>query len=333
MSQNSKKITRGISKEFAEEFKKCELHKLCKENGNDTLIAVRNNYINVYYNCDSISKVKFKSGTICCEIDKYYLDGKHYKSNDKEKSFKTDAKLISDEFETIKKNSSNKSTDEKKAQSKLVLLNNSNSNSNWYCIDVEYVKQFKNQNERNESGFNGRFDIIAVSKSTPHRVALIELKYGAGSMGGKSGVFKHVKDFLKFKENKYFEDHLKSEMIEIIKSLKYLDPNTPINEPSQEDLLVPEYFFITIDNNAKSKSGFTPKQTMAGYLFSEKRWGCKRLSKKDSVEAVFGDITKKSNKICATFLFSKATLDTLEINDIIDGEYDERIIPEEAINH
>ncbi len=123
---------------------------------------------------------------------------------------------------------------------------------------------------------------------------------------------------------------IKSEIIEIIKSLKYLDPDTPINEPLQEELFEPEpeYFFITIDNNSKEATGITPKQTMAGYLFSKKRWECKKLSKQDSVETEFGDITKKNSKICATFLFSKATLDTLEINDIIDGKYDERIIPE-----
>jgi hypothetical protein len=327
MAQNFNKITRGISKEFAEAFKNCELHKLWRKNRNDTLLAVRNNYMNIYYNCDSIAKIEFINDTICCKIDKYYLNGKHYKSNDKEKHFKTDAKLIYDKFEIIKKNSEKKSTNEKKVQSKLVLLNNSNRSSNWYCIDVEYVKQFKNKNEKKESGYNGRFDIIAVSKSTPHRVALIELKYGAGSMGGKSGVFKHVEDFFKFKEKKYFENHLKLEIIEIIKSLKYLDPDAPINKPLQEDLLVPEYFFITIDNNAKNANKSTPKQTMAGYLFSKKRWDCKKLSKADSVETVFGEITKKSNKICATFLFSKATLDTLKINDIIDGKYDERIIP------
>jgi hypothetical protein len=66
---------------------------------------------------------------------------------------------------------------------------------------------------------------------------------------------------------------------------------------------------------------------MAGYLFNEKRWGCKRLSTKKSIESQFGDITKKDNKFCATFLFSKDTLDKIGITDIIDGGYDERIIP------
>jgi hypothetical protein len=327
MAKKISKITRGISKEFAEAFKKCELHKLCRENSEDMLIAVRNNYMNIYYNCDSIAKIKFKNDAIFCTIDRYYLDGKHYKGEDKEKLFKASAKLICDNFEIIKKHSDKKAINEKKAQSKLVLLNNNNNKSNWYCIDVEYVKQFKSKEDKDASKFNGRFDIIAVSKSAPHRVALIELKYGADSMGGKSGVLKHVEDFLKFKEKKYFESHLKLEIIEIIKSLKYLDPNAPINVPLQEGLLEPEYFFITIDNNAKDINECTPKETMAGYLFSEKRWGCKRLSTKPA-ESQFGDITNKNNKICATFLFSNATLETLDIKDIIDGKYDETIFPE-----
>nr|WP_320120392.1 hypothetical protein [uncultured Marinifilum sp.] len=66
---------------------------------------------------------------------------------------------------------------------------------------------------------------------------------------------------------------------------------------------------------------------MAGYLFENKKWKCKKLSSKPFIEANFGDITKKNNKFQATFLFSKATLDNMEIKDIIDGDYDERIIP------
>ena len=67
---------------------------------------------------------------------------------------------------------------------------------------------------------------------------------------------------------------------------------------------------------------------MASYLFNEKgRWGSKRLSTK-RVEPDFGDVTKKSNKFHATFLFSNSTNVNLSIKDIIDGEYDEKIYPQ-----
>lgn len=324
-----KKITRGITKDFTEAFKQSELYKLYGEHKDELIIGVRNNYLNLYYNCDNIAKIEYKKRVkkIVCEIDKYYLDGNHYNSKEKEKRYKIEQNEICKQYEVIKKHSNAKATPEKKAQSKLVLLNDGNKDSNWFCIDVEYVKQFNNQKEKKESDFNGRFDIIALSKDKPHRVALIELKYGNGAIGGNSGIFKHVEDFNKFCDKGFFEGHLKQEIIEIVKSQKDFGISVPFESPEEVDLLTPEFYFITLDNNVEKENASTPKQTMAGYLFNDKRWECKRLSTKDSVESKFGDITRKDNKFYATFLFSKATLDNIGITDIIDGGYDERIIP------
>ena len=316
---------RGISKDFAEAFKKCELYTLYEKHKDELYIGVRNNYLNLYYNCDSIAKINYTNGSISCVIDKYYIDGK---TKDKEKRHKIEPNQISEQYEKIKKNSDDKLTNEKKAQSKLVFLNNGNKESNWFCIDVEYIKQFNNKQEKKESEFNGRFDIIVLSKERPHRVALIELKYGNGAIGGKSGIYKHVADFSKFCDKGFFNAHLKKEIIEIIKSQKELGIPVPFELPKEIDVLMPEFYFITLDNNAKKKGATTPKQSMSGYLFKDRRWECKKLSKKYCVETDFGDISKKANKFHATFLFSNATLDNLGIMDIIDGGYDERILPE-----
>lgn len=328
-----KKITRGISKDFAEAFIECELYRLYEKHNDELLIGVRNNYLNLYYNCDSLAKIEYKkprgdtNKSIVCEIDKYYLDGKRYKSGDKEKRHRAKPSQICNQYEEIKKHSNSRLTPEKKAQSKLVLLNNGNGKSNWFCIDLEYVKSFKNKKEKDEAKFNARFDIIALSKEKPHRVALIELKYGSGAIGGKSGIYKHVKDFSNFCDKGFFEGHLKQEIIEIIKSQKKLGISVPFEIPDGVDVIAPEFYFITMDNNASTEKASTPKQKMAGYLFKDKRWDCKRLSTK-CVETEFGDITKKDNNFHATFLFSIATLENIKITDIIDGGYDERIIPE-----
>jgi len=223
---------RGITEDFAEAFKKCELYSLYEKHSDELLIGVRNSYLNLYYNCDSIAKIKFTNGSICCEIDKYYLDGKHYKRTDKEKRIKIEPNKIVEQYEEIKENSNIKATPEKKAQSKLVFLNNGNKESNWFCIDVEYVKQFNNKQEKKESDFNGRFDIIALSKKRPHRVALIELKYGSGAIGGISGIYKHVQDFSKFCDKNFFEGHLKQEIIEILKSQYELGIIVPFEMPT-----------------------------------------------------------------------------------------------------
>ena len=326
-SSKEKKIMRGISNEFAEAFRKCELYGLYETHKDELLIGVRNNYLNLYYNCDSIAKIKYTYSSISCVIDKFYLVGKQDSITDKEKRYKIEPHQICEQYEEIKKHSNSKTTPEKQAQSKLVLLNNENEKSNWFCIDVEYIKQFRNQKEKDQSEFNGRFDIIALSKEKPHRVALIELKYGSGAIGGKSGIYKHVEDFSRFSDKGFFEGHLKQEIIEIIKSLIELGLTVPFELPEGVDVLTPEFYFITLNNNANTEKASTPMQTMAGYLFKKPRWACKKLSTK-CVETEFGDITKKENKFHATFLFSKATLENLEIKDIIDGAYDTRIVPE-----
>jgi hypothetical protein len=322
---NKKKITRGISKDLAIAFEKSELYKLYQEHKDELIIGVRNDYLNLYYDCDSIAKITYlqRDEKISCEISTYYLGRKE---GDKSRC-KIEQNKIYEQYEEIKNRIKNKATNEKKAQSKLVLLNNNNKESNWYCIDVEYVKSFINKALKEEEKFNARFDIIALSKNKPHRVALIELKYGSGAIGGKSGIYKHVKDFSNFQEMGYFENHLQYEITEIVRSLKDLDIYVPFETPVDRDLLKPEFFFITLDNNAKENAS-TPKQTMAGYLFNDKRWECKKLTTNDSVQKMFGDITKKDNKFYATFLFSKDTIDNIRITDIIDGGYDDKVLPE-----
>ena len=328
MNIMEKKITRGIDKDFAEVFEKCTLYKLYENHKDELFIGVRNDSLNLYYNCDSIAKIKYTNNSICCEIDKYYLDGKHYEKNDKEKRHKIDPNQICEQYEKIKENSDKKATDEKKAQSKLVLLNNSNPKSEWFCIDVEYVKAFNNQSEKDEAEFNGRFDIIALSKEKPHRVALIELKYGRGSIGGNSGIYKHIEDFKKFCEKGFFEGHLKQEIIDIIESQKVLGIQIPFELPELHSIVSePELYFITLNNNPEKAGASTPKQTMAGYIFKDTRWDCKKLSTRHCVENDFGDVTKKDNKFHATFLFSTETLENIGIMDIIEDNSYEKIIP------
>lgn len=322
-----KKITRGISAEFADAFKKSELFDFFNENQSELFLGVRNEYLNIYYGCDSIAKVEFKKQKkqIVCEIAGYYLNVKSLNKEDKNKRLKVLPEAIMEKYGLIKTNSYKRNTDGKKAQSRLVILNNANPKSNWFCIDVEYIKQFHNQKEKNIAGFNARFDIIAISKSKPHRVALVELKYGNKAIGGESGIYKHVSDFSKFTEKGYFEGHLKREIIEIVRSQKALGMRVPFEIPIPEDIADPEFFFITLNNNANGKAS-SPRQTMAAYLFKNKTWDCKRLTTGKCVETDFGDITLKSNKFHATFLFSKEDLNSLSIDDIIDGNY-ERIEP------
>jgi hypothetical protein len=322
-----KELTRGIDDEFASEFKKSKLFTLYENHKDELFIGVRNDYLNLYYNCDSIAKVVYKKtkGIINCEIDKYYLDGHHY--TDKDKTVKVAPCEICEKYDTIKRNSENRTTPEKKAQSRLVILNNANEKSKWFCIDIEWSKAFENEQQKSAANFNARFDIIAILKETPHKVALIELKYGKEAFGGNSGIYKHIEDFSKYQKNGYFDA---KEIVNIIESQIALGINVPeeLQNVTANDITKYEFYVITLDNNGETSQHSTPKQTMAAYLFKDKRWGCKELSPGQKVEETFGDVTNKNNELNVSFLFSKKTLDNLNINDIIDGNYDERILPE-----
>ncbi|MDP3451640.1 MAG: hypothetical protein Q8R90_01685, partial [Bacteroidales bacterium] len=255
-----------------------------------------------------------------CEIDKYYLDGNHYSGRDKRS--KIDISDICDKYDEIKANSNNKATIEKKTQSKLVLLNNNNNDSKWHCFDIEWEKAFDNKQQRDDAKFNGRFDIIAISKEKPHKVVLIELKYGSGAIGGKSGIYKHINDFKKYQDKSYFNKQEVKDIIESQKMLGIIIPKELINLEI-EDIGSYEFYIITLNNNAEKENGSTPKQTMAGYLFNDKRWNCKKTSVK-TVETSFGDVLNKSNAIHVNFLFSKQSLKNLTINDILEHSDYER---------
>ena len=65
----------SIDETFAESFKKTRFYRdIYYENKNDIIIGVRDSFINLYYNCDSIALIDVdKPGQ--CKIDSYYTNG------------------------------------------------------------------------------------------------------------------------------------------------------------------------------------------------------------------------------------------------------------------
>ena len=303
---------RKIDKKFADRIKECSVYKeFYLKHKDSVIVGVRDNYINLYYNCDSIAKIN-NNKDLTTNISSYYLGMTPSKTLTKKQ---TDLATQSN-FQLITSKSNERHKMEKQAQEQLFLLNNSNPNSNWFCVDVEYTKSFADS----DSPEDWRFDIIAVSKTLPHRVALIELKYGDAAIGGSSGINKHIKDYYRFHTHNSYSKLL-PEIISIIESLDLLDiqlPDSLRQNHSESDFCHnPEYFFVTLDNNP-IEGGKTPQMTMSGYLFNDHKWGCTRISSKvksDGFDAVVkGDISFRP-----TFLFSKEALPKLNIDDIIES--------------
>ena len=295
----------AIDKAFCEAFKRTKFYtEIYQKHKDEIIIGIRDGYINLYYNCDSIAKIRVGQPSKAL-LASYYTDKKTRSLSDEEYvSF----------YNSIKEKSDRRDKKEKQAQERLFIDNNSNPSSVWFCIDVEFTKSLRGKNTAED----WRFDIIAISKTAPYRVALIELKYGKKAIGGKSGIRTHVRDFYAFhKENRYID--LKDEIVSIVKSLQEIGVDVPYNLTeisTNEFAIYPEFYFITIDNNIAGAS--TPEQTMSGYLFKDKRWNCKKISKSVIEEGDYFTLTENDKDFKPIFLFSSATLPNIRIQDILD---------------
>lgn len=314
---------RGIDPklDLIEKFKKSSLYKKIKENKDEYLLCIRNNYIGIYYNSDRIAKVYVSRKELKAEINDYYLSD-YCETYKREKG--CDKRVTLDEIEKnidiIKKNSDAKckSLEEKKAQQALVIANNSNPDSEWFCFDIEYRQSIKAQRK---DSFTGRFDILAISKKAPHRLAIIELKYNKESIGGVSGIAKHIEDFDTFNdESNNCVSNLKEEVKNIITDMKSLEIDMPVLDLDYNNIEKPEFYIICLYDTKES-----PRGTIGGYLFDSKRehWQTKRISKHNIMSKKY-DIESPTCPIKVKFLFKKVeSPKNLGIIDILDtNQYD-----------
>ncbi len=312
----------GIDQNFVDKFKASDFYKeIYVKHKDNIIIGVRDGYINLYYNCDSIAKISCNTRSLKGEISPYYIN------NERGNRKNISESEIVQYYEDIKRRSDDRKKLEKQAQARLFIENNNNPNSEWFCIDIEYAK----------TGQHGRFDIIALSKRSPHKVALIELKYGNHALGGDSGIREHIKDFYTFFTGVDSFNNLKSELVSIIGKLEKLGVDLPVSLQGLEEegiAPIPLFYIIVLNNNIELGKNSTPKQTISGYLFKDKRWGCKRISTliKKRGEGDYFELINNDKSFPLTFLFSKSTLPNsnsgnIGISDILNEKfYDKEII-------
>lgn len=316
----------GITDEFANRFKASKFYKVVYQAHRDEIIVgVRDGYICLYYNCDCIAKIE-PSNNLIAKIAPYYTNGQY--------SSLTENEMVA-LLPLIKQKSDERKKNEKQAQQRLFMQNNNSLSSEWFCVDVEFTKSLRGKSKAED----WRFDIIAISKSKPYKIALIELKYGAGALGGKSGIRTHVKDFYSFhvqdSSSEFCFSDLKQEIVSIIDKLKLLGVCVPnelaeVSEDSISDR--PEYYFITLNNTPAAEGKSLPKQTMSGYLFGDKRWKCQRISKLIKEKGDYFCIINNDKTFVTKFLFSDKCLPDFTITDIInDDSYEQEtiIVPDE----
>lgn len=317
MKKNYLTGLRSINEMLIEKFNASELHKLIKRDG--LLACIRNNAICIYYNSDRVAKVSLSGDKLKCEVSSYYLSDFHLTRvrQQSETVYVSDEDIVND-IETIILNSKMRETPEKKAQQHLIYLNNSNKDSKWFCFDIEYRQSTTKQ--KDTPVFDGRFDILAISKEAPHRVAVIELKYGDSAIGGKSGIVKHIKDFNNFNNSASCKRNLANEIPVILKNLEAIGYDVPsqlTSSPIEISNHIEFYLICLYEGN-------TTKGTVGGYLFDEKRpnWPTKRISKSNNAVTELGiDVESLTCPIDITFLFKEVNSPTdFDITDILNTQ-------------
>lgn len=296
------KNVRSLSDKFISEWNNSEIKDFYEAHKDELFIGIRDNYINLYYKCASISKIEYqpKFKKFSFEIASKYLD-----SDNKSGRQKITFEELKSRYDSIKDNIDKMQTNEKISQQILAQNINKNKNSKWRIIDIEYVKAEQ----------EGRFDIIAITKEKPYKVALIELKYGSNAIGGDSGIRKHAEDFLSFIDENRFQKYLKTEICSIVNDYRKLT-SSPLPQIAEENICdKPDIYFVILANNKNNDLVEMTKR----YLFEDAKRASKKNFEKEVKEKKCEEKLKNFNPI---FLFSESCLmnsnSQLDINDFTD---------------
>jgi len=170
------------------------------------MLAIRENYINIYYRGGNILKIKeHNKSNYQASFDKQYnKSGLLIPDTPTEVSSQKDSKSWVDSL-PIRKNImdeyfSTYGKAEREFQQLIARENNNSTISNeseYFVSDIEVTEAY------------ARFDIMAIRWLAAQRkngsnckAALIEMKYGDGALEGSAGLLKHLKDMEKLISNK-----------------------------------------------------------------------------------------------------------------------------------
>ena len=234
LREKKKKGKRGLSDEFMKDLKDGILSPILEavKKNNNLILEIRDNEISIYYrggillnieqdkNCYFINEdtiLGYMKGT--SKFDDVSIQQKLFSHLPKRYSIiaKKDAKSWADSFYIIMSIMDNKLAKmnklEREFQQIVVCENNMLKTSNdtdYYIIDSEY--RYK---KMRPDLIALRWDSTTSEKINPKncRIAIIEMKYGYGSINNDSGLLDHVDDMKDFLSNKQKVAEFKNEML------------------------------------------------------------------------------------------------------------------------
>lgn len=179
------------------------LHPILKRVQQDhtLMMAIRKNYINIYYRGGNLLKLSVKSKSIYraeFSDERYNLSGRTLPIRPATITQQKDADTWVNSFAQLKETMdlylSKHNKPEREFQQLVARENNFSTISNlsdYFISDIEMA----------DSDMGVRFDMLAIRWLETHRkqgenfrAALIEMKYGDNALGGTSGLLKHLQD-------------------------------------------------------------------------------------------------------------------------------------------
>ena len=367
---------RGLSSKMIEVIKEDQsLISLLKKP--DIFLGIRDEYCNIYYRCASMGRISLSYGKMVIEIHKRYFEGiseTYTESCDPEKvtyQSKDYRKFRDEGRDTFYSNTDNirENIDdvchrlqkrEKIIQQALVMKNNQNPDSDWFCVDLEYVQK---RDDKRESAY-GRFDIVAVRKQPDengkHSVAIIEIKSGSSAYAPSlpqkvyqekvnekisaedfdidtylwslgSGILGHMADFYRFEHRKNINRYgrLLKELVQILSNMKELYAPEVVDRYFPEELSGlsdtdfsnrPEFYIVTLCDSNKELAYCVER--MKNYLrFKNQKNPSSSIY---NVSAAFSTKLEKNSELFSNyrFLFSLGDQkDAQNIDDILNEKY------------
>ena len=256
---------RKLSEKFMKDLKSPDgvLHPILDRIQNDhtLMLAIREDYINIYYRGGNILKLtEHSNGYFQTFFDEKYNKNKFpILDSPDEICNQEDAKTWVDSFSSRKNVMDNYFSEipkaEREFQQLLARENNSSTISNeseYFVSDIEFTEPY------------ARFDIIAIRWLASQRKnggkcvpALIEMKYGDGALGESAGLLKHLHDMDKLFSSKENSKCLYETMESQFEQLDYLGLLNFNKGTSNAKVRInfdekPEVIFILANHNPRS---------------------------------------------------------------------------------
>jgi hypothetical protein len=254
---------RGINAKFISDLKQgelgCVLHKVKTD---DTLcLEIRENYINIYYRGGNMFRIKQTGASYKIQFDLNYCKHKTEPSvyynqlinNSTAEQWVLSIPYIKAEMDLW----FHEHPKSEREYQQLILRDNNSStvagDTDYFIADIEYAN----------SDNGSRFDILAVKwvstateRKNPNRVtlAVMELKYGDGAIGGSAGITKHFDDMETFFSDAQKVSDLYNEVEVMFNQKLELGLINGISKPIKLDRNEKADFVLLFANHKSSKT-------------------------------------------------------------------------------